>query len=246
MLQHSHGVRVGDVVPVFVDQTPNLLVAVTGILKAGAGYSPIPRDGSWPTQRIAQILESCRARVVVADTRRVPGADIPVVNLDDPLIRSERYVNMSGPGDIAYVLWTSGTTGDPKGVMMSHRGAVACISHMVKKLYPRTCDERVFQFSSPVFDVSVVDYFATLSIGATLCMMPRAEILDNIHAAISFLKPTAASLTPSVAQLLNPKTAGLRTLVVSGEVVAPRLRDMFIAEGTTLINAYGPTESNIA
>lgn len=105
--------------------------------------------------------------------------------------------------------------------------------------------DRVFQFSSPVFDVSVVDYFATLSAGATLCMMPRAELLCDLNRAVAELRPTAASLTPSVAQLLIPEAVHFQTLVLSGEVITQALRDRFIGAGTRLINGYGPTESNI-
>jgi hypothetical protein len=85
----------------------------------------------------------------------------------------------------------------------------------------------------------------TLSLGATLRMLPRAELLNEIRRAVSGLKPTMASLTPSVAQLLDPSPAQLHILILSGEVVPSKTRDRFIRAETTLINGYGPTESNI-
>lgn len=104
----------------------------------------------------------------------------------------------------------------------------------------------MFQFSSPVFDVSIVDYFATLSTGAYLCMIPRAKLIGDVNRAIAELKPTTASLTPSVAQLLDREAVHLQTLVLSGEVVPQSLRDPpLLCEGIRLMNGYGPTESNI-
>jgi hypothetical protein len=76
-------------------------------------------------------------------------------------------------------------------------------------------------------------------------MMPRAEILTDIQKAVSELKPTAASLTPTVAQLLNPRIAKIRTLILSGKVVPPKVRNKFLGAGTHVINRYRPTESKI-
>lgn len=69
--------------------------------------------------------------------------------------------------------------------MISHRVAVSCLSSISGRLYPRVVEDRVFQFSSLVFDVSVLDYFATCSMGATLCMMPREEILSDVRKGYS-------------------------------------------------------------
>ncbi|KAM5357644.1 hypothetical protein ACJZ2D_016057 [Fusarium nematophilum] len=188
ILQQDYGIGVGSIVPISIDQTADLLIAVIGILKSGAGYTPIPRDGSWPPERHR------------------------------------------------FCLWTSGTTGEPKGVMMSHAAALSCVSSISGRLYPRSVEDRVFQFFSSVFDVSVVHYFATLSLGATLCMMPRAGLLTDIRKAVGELKPTTASLTPSVAQLLYPRAAQLHTLILSGEVVPTKTMERFIRAGTTIIN----------
>lgn len=118
--------------------------------------------------------------------------------------------------------------------MISHRVAVSCVSSISGRLYPRVVEDRVFQFSSLVFDVSVLDYFATCSMGATLCMMPREEILSDVRKAVSGVEPTTAHLTPSVAQLLDPHTAQFHTLILSGEFVTPKVRVMFLSAAPSL------------
>lgn len=245
MLQKKYGIVAGDIVPVFIDQTPDLLVAIIGILKAGAGYTPIPQDGTWPLERVRQILRRCQAKVLVSDVSVVPGAGVTILDVHSLLDESNKLVSCKAtPKNIAYILWTSGTTGEPKGVMLSHSAVASCIANISGRIYPRSIKDRVFQFASPIFDVSVTDYFTTLSMGATLCMMPRAELLNNIQKAVSELKPTVANLTTSVAQLLDPRAAKLQTLIVSGEIVTSKVRDMFIGARTNLINLYGTAESN--
>ncbi|KAG9230477.1 hypothetical protein BJ875DRAFT_546147 [Amylocarpus encephaloides] len=248
ILHERYGIVRGDIVPIFLDQTPDILIALIGVLKSGACYTPIPKDGSWPMGRMSQIIQRCQAKVLITDANVVPAVEIAIFNLTSPLAhrnRRPRPVCLATPASPAYILWTSGTTGEPKGVILSHTAALSCIYNISGKLYPKSTSDRVFQFSSPVFDVSVVDYFATLSLGATLCMMPRAEMLTDIQKALAMLRPTAASLTPTVAEMLDPNASGLLTLIVSGEIVSSKLRDMFIGAGTHLINGYGPTESNI-
>ncbi|KPM37546.1 Linear gramicidin synthase subunit B [Neonectria ditissima] len=248
VLQRDYGIVSGSLVPIFIDQTADLLIAVIGVLKAGAGYIPIPRDGDWPPERVCRILSQCHATVLISDTDVVTGIDINIHNIRSlpSCVQSTSRANCTAtPDSIAFVLWTSGTTGEPKGVMMSHAAALSCVSSISGRLYPRSVEDRVFQFSSPVFDASVVDYFATLSLGATLCMMPRAELLTDIRKAVAELKPTTASLTPSVAQLLDPRAAQLHTLILSGEVVPTKTVERFICAGTTVINGYGTTESNL-
>ena len=185
---------------------------------------------------------------MISDSTVVPNFDIGILDVRSQIstTQSNRVPRCRANQEcIAYILWTSGTTGEPKGVMLSHKAAVSCISGIAGRLYPMSTKDRVFQFSSPVFDVSVVDYFATLSTGATLCIMPRAELIGDVNRAVAELKPTTASLTPSVAQLLDFETVHFQTLILSGEVVPQIMRDRFVSEGTRLINAFGPTESNI-
>jgi non-ribosomal peptide synthetase component F len=245
----TYGVRPGDVVPIFIEQSVELIVAIIATLKAGAAYTPIPRDGSFSPERAKRIFDSCNATVVLSDTDIFPitTPELVVVDLRSKSLPAYPEFRVSSllPTSTAYILWTSGTTGEPKGICISHSAAVACMLSISGKLYPRHKQDRVFQFSSPVFDVSVVDYFATLSMGATLCMMPRPRMLDDVQRAVVELRPTVASLTPSVVQLLDPTVYTFEKLILSGEIVPVQLRDRFIEYGTTVVNGYGPTEANM-
>lgn len=247
-LQDSYGVSSGDIIPVYVEQSPNLIAAIIGILKAGATYTPLPREGTWSLERIADVIRTCQAKVVITDASSIPGVAVTCLDVRSVIktLRSGAPTCLSQPGSIAYVLWTSGTTGDPKALQISHSAAVTTISEISEHLYPRNCSDRILQFSSPVFDVSVADYFTTLSKGAVLCMMPRAELLDDLHGAISSLRPTIANLTPSVASLLGQQAACFDLLVVAGEKLTQRTKDLIISSGTKLINAYGPAEFLLA
>lgn len=246
-LQASYGVSCGDIVPVYLEQSPNLIAAVIGILKAGATYTPLPREGTWSLERIADVIRTCQAKVVITDVSSIPEVAVTCLDVRSAVksSRSGAPTCLSQSGSIAYVLWTSGTTGEPKALRITHSAAIIIISEISKHLYPRNCSDRILQFSSPVFDISFVDYFATLSKGAVLCMMPRAELLDDLHGAISSLKPTIANLTPSVASLLGQQAAHFDLLVVAGEKLPQQTKSLIISSGTKLINAYGPAEFNI-
>lgn len=224
------------------------MIGILGILKAGAGYTPLARDGSWPLERINHIIHRCRAKVVVTDVPVLPGIVPPILNVKSFPGRagSEIAICSAHPGCTAYILWTSGTTGEPKGVEVAHAAAVACISNISRHVYPRRPSARVLQFSSPIFDASLNDCFGALALGATICMMPRSELLEDLQRAVAVLRPTVACLTPSVALLLDPESAQLVDLVLVGEAMTQAVKDKFTGSRTTLINGYGPAEINVA
>jgi non-ribosomal peptide synthetase component F len=89
-LEERYGITLGDIVPIFLYQTPDLLVTVIGILKAGAGYSPILRDGRWPLDRICQVLSRCQAKVLISYTSFLPSVREAILNVHYPLNHSSR------------------------------------------------------------------------------------------------------------------------------------------------------------
>jgi amino acid adenylation domain-containing protein len=151
----DQGIARGDVVPVVMAKGWEQVVAVLGVLRAGAAYCPV--DAGLPAERIRALVEQCAARVVI-DRPRASDGQLPAIPGD--------------PTDLAYVIHTSGSTGQPKGVMIEHRAARNTIADINDRIALDRAD-RVFGISSMSFDLSVWDVFGTLAAGAAL-VLPEA------------------------------------------------------------------------
>ncbi|PYH43509.1 acetyl-CoA synthetase-like protein [Aspergillus saccharolyticus JOP 1030-1] len=249
LLQAEYGVRVGDIVPVFVDQGTIYVISVLAVLKTGATFTPMAQDGTWPANRVTGIVTECSSKVVIADIETPENLPCPTLQIHS--------VDFSGKGEtapivceatpdtISYILWTSGTTGAPKGVMIPHSSAVTYFREAAACLYQGTAADRTFQFASPVFDASMEDLFHTFVEGGTLCTAPRQLLLSDLHNVFRALHPTVADLTPTVISLLEPFLGSFRVLVTAGEPQNEKVRADWTKSSTRLINACGPAENTV-
>jgi len=224
------------------------IVALLGILKAGGAYLPL--TPALPDERLGYILGDTGCRIVLTDEAgraRLdplrPGIAVLIDALDADADGPAASV---APGDLAYILYTSGSTGQPKGVMVEHRGFVNMILGQIEG-FDLGPDDRVLQVSSCSFDASLSEIFMALLSGGTLVLAGSDTILDRTRllATIADHAITVAGLSPSLLSALDfADFPGLRLLISAGEAVDPASARHYAAR-LRFINAYGPTEASV-
>ncbi|HEX8352931.1 MAG TPA: amino acid adenylation domain-containing protein, partial [Pyrinomonadaceae bacterium] len=245
-------------VAILMERSVEMVVALLGVLKAGAAYLPL--DPTYPEQRLQLMLGDSGARIVLtqealAGRLHEHGAEVVAVDAERADIAAQGVENLppaATPENLAYVIYTSGSTGTPKGVMISHRSIV---NHMrwMQSAFPLSVADRVLQKTSASFDASVWEFYAPLLAGACLVMGRPAPYLDpaDITSDVSRHGVTILQLVPSVlALLVEDGSLGschtLRRVFCGGEALTADLRDRFLSSSTAeLINLYGPTEATI-
>ncbi|KAJ4374878.1 hypothetical protein N0V83_001956 [Neocucurbitaria cava] len=245
------GAGPGELVPICLDKSCWAIVAIMAVLISGAGY--VPLSPAYPTSRHRQILEACKAGIVVCspvyETRFAPLVNL-VFGVSEATIRQLPACRSPTPlraksNDICYVIFTSGSTGVPKGVVMEHRSIASSSAAICKGLHI-TPTSRVFQFCSFLFDVSVGETLSVLTCGATICVPSEDQRTADLASAINNSKATWAFLTPSVASTLDGPhvVPTLKTLVTGGEAMTTEVVDKW-ASSLQLYNGYGPTEGAV-
>ncbi|TCO62645.1 non-ribosomal peptide synthase protein (TIGR01720 family)/amino acid adenylation domain-containing protein [Actinocrispum wychmicini] len=246
----AKGVGPEQFVAVAVPRSVELMVALLGVLKAGAAYLPI--DTSYPVDRISYMLADSGARfVVTVDGIVLPdGPDRVTVTADGPEVDVHDETGMDHP---AYLIYTSGSTGRPKGVVVTHR-AIANRLQWMQDMYTLYTDDRVLQKTPASFDVSVWEFFWALAEGAAVVLARPEGHRDPAYLAelIREQRVTTVHFVPSMlaaflAEMTDADWAGsLRRVFASGEAlpgeVAGRWRDL---TGVPLHNLYGPTEAAV-
>ncbi|HEX6340513.1 amino acid adenylation domain-containing protein [Umezawaea sp.] len=239
------GIGAGDLVAVLADRAAEPIVAMLGVLKAGAAYVPV--EPSYPPERIRHVLDDSGARVVVA--HRPFDAPIPVLPLADRADgpRHDPAVAVD-PGDLAYLIYTSGSTGVPKGVAVSHRSIVVS-THARGIGGPPP--ERDLVTMPLCFDGAAGGLYWTLTGGGTVVLPTEAEAHDLLALRALLLRDpvTHVHSVPSHYGLVLQAAAGaglehLRLVSVGGEPMPPKLVAWHLLDcpEAVLLNDYGPTE----
>ena len=278
----ASGVQRGDRVGFYLEKSIESVAAIYGILKTGAAY--VPFDPQAPTQRLAYIARNAGMRNLITGAEKADrwaallqeGAafeHLLVLNADDVeaaglpstvSVATRRDLaerSAAAPDvwqvhhDLAYILYTSGSTGDPKGVMLSHLNALTFVDWTVDE-FGVTHEDRLSSHAPFHFDLSVFDLFAAAEAGATVVLVPPETSVFPIEVS-RFIAEKRITVWYSVPSILSMMTLrgglkggefpSLRTLLFAGEVFPTKyLRKLMdLIPHVRFVNLYGPTETNV-
>jgi amino acid adenylation domain-containing protein len=246
------GAGPGALVGLALERSPEMVVGLLGILKAGAAY--VPLDPTYPADRLAFMIEDAGLGLLVSEgslAGALPEHAARVVVVDAP----ESDTPDTSPGrrargeDVAYVIYTSGSTGRPKGVEIPHRAVVNFLVTM-RARPGLTAADRLLAVTSLSFDIAVLELFLPLVVGAQVDIVTRATAMDGaaLRSRIEQAGITVMQATPSTWRLLLdagwPGGQGFVALV-GGEAVPRDLVNALAARAGSVWNMYGPTETTI-
>ena len=248
MLQR-HGVSSDQVVGIMVERSSLMIIGILGILKSGGAYLPI--DLEYPQERIKYMLEDSGARILLTQSWLSGKAKVSIknINLDQVLCEKELGVTLetrSSPNDLAYVMYTSGSTGLPKGVMVEH-GNVVNLALGQKNSFDINHNDRIVQISSISFDASVEQIFITLFSGATLYLIDKETLLDQFKFNEFMLNNRITHLHAVPSFLAWADLKGLNQLkrIIGGGEEFPAGLVKKLTSRSDIYNEYGPTETTI-
>jgi amino acid adenylation domain-containing protein len=276
LLLRERGIQKGDRVGLYFPKSVESLVAMFGILKAGAAY--VPLDPEQPPARAGYIIGNCKMKGLITDSVRLGKLNRETTELlplqvvfgepaEKQLGNSVPWEALASyPGDrpfdlqpvttdLAYILYTSGSTGEPKGVMLSHQNALTFVEWCANTFHVRPEDQ--LSGHAPLhFDLSVFDIYNAIEAGATLHMIPEdilifpasvAKFIETHNLSIWYSVPGALTQLALHGKVTKERFPRLRTILFAGEVFPikhlQRLAELL--PGVELYNLYGPTETNV-
>ena len=260
-LLKNRGIRHGDFVALYMKRNLNMLIGLIGILKTSAAYVPV--DPDYPTERVKHILKNNLIKCCIVDSSStkdekkehfIQVLDLRIIDITELEKKQDKTSDLTlntNAEDVAYVMFTSGSTGAPKGVTITHRGIIRLVKNT--NYITIKSDDCIAQSSNCSFDASTLEIWGALLNGAKLAIVSKEEQLTpNLFE--EFLRKhkitilyLGASLFTGLVKIKASIFHSIETLIVGGEplnscIVTQLLRDE-TAKPKRLINGYGPTEN---
>lgn len=253
----ADGVTPDQIVVLIADRSPDLLVGILAVLKAGGAYLAI--DPTFPEERKQYMLENSNSRLLLVQREYKGDIDAERVwYLDEELSYHEDDSNLepvSGADNLAYVIYTSGSTGRPKGIMIEHRGLTHFFAGFAAQL-PFQSGQRILGLATVSFDIFIVESLLPLSLGMTIVLASEEEKNDpsRLSALLAEERVDVLQLTPSRFKWWSAQTGAteafnrLSLLMIGAEPLTPsvwRSLKACLDPSARIFNLYGPTETTV-
>ncbi|HNX00111.1 MAG TPA: amino acid adenylation domain-containing protein [Candidatus Cloacimonadota bacterium] len=257
----NHGVEPDTIIGVCLERSIELPIALLSVWKTGCAYLPL--DHTYPSERLNYMIEDSGAKIILTQQSlmpKLPSDKVKCICLDDPdttwTADSPEPLPVTTKDDsIAYVIYTSGSTGKPKGVQITQRNLVHHNLAVVRE-FGLTSKDRVLQFGSISFDLSIEEIFPTWLAGATL-IMRTDEVLTSLEHFLDFIETEQISVLDiptaywhELVYLLTERNLpnSVRLVIIGGEKALPDKLAIWhnhVDKNVKLLNTYGPTETTV-
>ncbi|QXU43274.1 non-ribosomal peptide synthetase [Pedobacter sp. D749] len=248
-LSSNSKVTPGEVIAFYLDKTEYAIISIIGIMKSGRAFLPI--DPQYPVERVKFILSDADVKLLITESDHMfnlgfYNEELFVIDIKLNQLPKDTYNAIPLPkvNDLAYIIYSSGSTGTPNGVMIEHASVANMVEDQIK-MFSITANDKVLQFASLAFDAAVSEIFMALGAGGTLVLLNK-DFMENTDLFLETMRQrqiSAVTLPPSYLSILDKtKLSFLRVIITAGEAAIAKDAIQCINNGITYFNAYGPTE----